>query len=476
MPGFLKQSTASQSRALGPFVDDTDFKTAETGLTIANTDIKLIVNGGASANKNSGGGTHRANGVYGVTFDATDTATVGEMQVSVVVAGALPVFDKFFVLEEAVYDELFGASAVGYIANAPVSVAQWNGSNVATPDTAGYPKVTIKSGTGTGEISLSSGVAQADAAKIGGQTASASGTVTFPNATLASTTNITAGTITTVTNLTNAPTNGDLTATMKASVNAEVDSALDTAIPGTPTSNSINERIATMDNAYTATRAGYLDNINNSALQTTVAQTGDSYAIVNNGTYGNAQLGAGIDAIYGAVITLAPPTAAQVADAVWDEAQSGHTTNGTFGKYLDSAISGVSTGGVTAADIADAVWDEARSGHTTSGTFGQGVASVQGNLTGSVGSLATQAKADVNAEVVDTLATDTYAEPGQGAPTATTSLAAKIGWLYKAFRNKKTQTESQFSLYNDDASTVDSKATVSDDGTTTTIGELASGP
>lgn len=45
------------------------------------------------------------------------------------------------------------------------------------------------------------------------------GTVTFPtNATLASTTNITAGTIATVTNLTNAPTSGDLTATMKASV------------------------------------------------------------------------------------------------------------------------------------------------------------------------------------------------------------------------------------------------------------------
>lgn len=55
---------------------------------------------------------------------------------------------------------------------------------------------------------------------IGGQTASASGTVTFPNATLASTTNITAGTITTATNLTNAPTSGDFTATMKTSLNA----------------------------------------------------------------------------------------------------------------------------------------------------------------------------------------------------------------------------------------------------------------
>lgn len=115
MPGYLKQSTAAQSRAIGPFVDSTDYQTAETGLTIANTDIKLVVNGGASANKNSGGGTHRVNGIYGITFDATDTATVGEIEISVVVAGALPVFDKFFVLEETVYDALFNASAPGYL-------------------------------------------------------------------------------------------------------------------------------------------------------------------------------------------------------------------------------------------------------------------------------------------------------------------------------------------------------------------------
>ena len=42
----------------------------------------------------------------------------------------------------------------------------------------------------------------------------------------------------------------------------------------------------------------------------------------------------------------------------------------------------------TAAAIADAVWDEARSGHTSAGSFGQGVASVQGNVTGSTASIA----------------------------------------------------------------------------------------
>lgn len=39
----------------------------------------------------------------------------------------------------------------------PVNVLEWNTTNVATPDTAGYPKVTLKHGTGTGEISLTSG-------------------------------------------------------------------------------------------------------------------------------------------------------------------------------------------------------------------------------------------------------------------------------------------------------------------------------
>lgn len=43
----------------------------------------------------------------------------------------------------------------------PANVTQWNSTNVATPDTAGYPKVTIKSGTGTGEVSLAAGLVTA---------------------------------------------------------------------------------------------------------------------------------------------------------------------------------------------------------------------------------------------------------------------------------------------------------------------------
>lgn len=112
---YLRQSTASQSRTIGPFLDDTDGKTPETGLTIGNTDIKLIANGAASDNKNSGGATHRANGEYSITLNAADTATVGELLISVAVAGALPVRAKFVVLEEAVYDALFAAGAAAKV-------------------------------------------------------------------------------------------------------------------------------------------------------------------------------------------------------------------------------------------------------------------------------------------------------------------------------------------------------------------------
>jgi hypothetical protein len=53
-----------------------------------------------------------------------------------------------------------------------------------------------------------------------------------------------------------------------------------------------------------------------------------------------------------------------LADEVWDEARSGHTTPGTYGATDEWA------GEVDEAAIADAVWDEAVAGHTGAGTFG----------------------------------------------------------------------------------------------------------
>lgn len=128
MFAFLKQSTASQSRTIGPFIDDTDFKSTEESLTISNTDIELSKNGAASGTKNSGGGTHRYGGNYSVTWDATDTNTVGELTVNVNESGCLPYTTKFFVLEESIYDALFGASAAGFDSNQRVDVGSVGGT------------------------------------------------------------------------------------------------------------------------------------------------------------------------------------------------------------------------------------------------------------------------------------------------------------------------------------------------------------
>lgn len=109
---FLRQSTASQEVLLGPFVDSTDGNTEETALTIANTDIKIWKTGATTlANKTSGGATHISNGEYYAVLDATDTDTIGPMIIRVHVAGALAVRLFCTVLDEAVYDVLFGTTA-----------------------------------------------------------------------------------------------------------------------------------------------------------------------------------------------------------------------------------------------------------------------------------------------------------------------------------------------------------------------------
>lgn len=84
--------------------------------------------------------------------------------------------------------------------------------------------------------------------------------------------------------------------------------------------------------------------------------------------------------------------------------------------------------------------------------------------------------AQVNAQVVDALNVDTYAEPGQEAPPATASLVKKIGYLYKFLRNKLTNDGTTIKAYNDAGDTVDHKATVSKVDSTVTRDKFGKGP
>lgn len=96
------------------------------------------------------------------------------------------------------------------------------------------------------------------------------------------------------------------------------------------------------------------------------------------------------------------------------------------------------------------------------------------NLDAAISTRATPAQ--VNAEVLDVLNVDTFAEVGQETPAATNTLSKMLRYLFKAWRNRSTQTSTTYNLYSDDATTVDQKATTSDDGTTYNRGEVATGP
>jgi hypothetical protein len=96
------------------------------------------------------------------------------------------------------------------------------------------------------------------------------------------------------------------------------------------------------------------------------------------------------------------------------------------------------------------------------------------NLDAAVSTRATPAQ--VNTEVVDVITVDTYTIPGQTTPSNTPTLEDALMLLYKAWKNEKRQTATQYSLYDNAGAVVDQKATVSDDGTTTTVEGVATGP
>lgn len=141
---FLKQST-SQVIRFGPCLDKTNGVSEETTLTLAQADMRLSKDGGAFAQKSAAGNaTHDSDGWYSTTLSTTDTATVGELILNVhQPANMLPVWMRFYVVEEAIYDALFAASSAAFDANQRVDVGEWLGTAVATPTVAGVPEVDL---------------------------------------------------------------------------------------------------------------------------------------------------------------------------------------------------------------------------------------------------------------------------------------------------------------------------------------------
>lgn len=464
MDGFLRQSTGSQIIKLGRFVDSTDGDTAETGLSIANTDIKLHKNGASAVSKNSGGATHDADGWYAATLDTTDTNTVGRLMVTVSVSGALYIKQTFEVLEEAVYDALFASSATGAlpatlvqggINTAAGTITTLDGLDTAQDSQHSSTQSTLSTiasyvDTEVAAIKAKTDNLPASPAAVGSEMTLADGAIT---AAKIATDAITAAKIATdavseiqsglataakllayiqllvrkdaaittdnATELSELNADGGSGAGSYAATTDALEALRDRGDSAWATATGFSTHSAAdvwTSGTRTLTAFSFSVDLNadqsgvtigtcttntdmrgtDSALLASSAPTNfsdlaitASTGLVSVGTIATSGLADLFDtdsgttyasAVSGSVVKEIADnaggsalTAEGIADAVWDEAQSGHTTAGTFGKYLDSAVSGVSSGGVSAADIADAVLDEALSGHTTAGTLGKAI-------------------------------------------------------------------------------------------------------
>lgn len=158
---------------------------------------------------------------------------------------------------------------------------------------------------------------------------------------------------------------------------------------------------------------------------TSTAQTGDSYAIVASGVFGNQKLGDAISVTYDQAVLIHTDV-----DAILEDT----------GTTLDGIVDTLTT------DMAKVPKSDS---------------TVTFNAT---------ALASINTEVVDAIHVDTHSEL-TAIPAANASLVDKVNWLFALARNKLLQTATTSTLRNDADGADIATSTVSDNGTTFTRGE-----
>lgn len=274
-----------------PLLDDTDFKTRETGITYNASGMDLVWNFVTSAGAytqtavtptTSGtyDWTHQGDGMYSIEIPASGGASInndteGYGWFTGVATGVLPWRGPIIGFRHsAINDSLCDTNSTGLLA--PTTAGRT--LDVSAGGEAGVDWANV--GSPTTSLALT-GTTIAVTQKVDVDTIKTNpvvnaGTITFPTgATLASTTNITAGTITTTTNLTNLPaiTAGWLTATgiaadaitaakLAADVTTELQSGLATAAALATlqtTADDILTDTGTTLPSMLSTIAGYID-------------------------------------------------------------------------------------------------------------------------------------------------------------------------------------------------------------------------
>ncbi len=485
----IRQSTTISVK-IGPYLDSTDGNSQESGLTIANTDVKLSKNGGTFASKNSGGGTYDTNGFYTISLNPTDTDTVGLLQLSSHVTGALAVYHELQVLEEALYDAIYAASA----ARIPADLTHIGGAAVNTGSAQLGVNVVNAAGTGWTSGAITAAVIAADA--IGASELATDAVHEIAGVVWGATTRIlTAGTNialakgTGVTGFNDLDAAGVRSAVGLASANLDtqltaIDDFLDTEIAAIkaktdnlPTDPADASDIATATNAISSALVTIDDFLDTeiAAIKVSTDRFLTMIEVDSGSTY----------KLTAAALASAPTgglDAAGVRDALGLASANLDTQLGTIDTVVDAILVDTGTDIPASLIIIDDFLDtevaaiKAKTDNLPSDPADQSlIIAATDAIAASIAGLNNLSAAQVNSEVVDALNVDTYAEPGQGAPGATISIAGKVGYLYKIARNKLEQGATEFRIYADNGTTVDHKATVSDDGTTFTRGELITG-
>lgn len=238
----------------------------------------------------------------GVHYCAVDTSSDGTFYssgstFSVVLSGAT--------IDGLTINSVLAVFTIGH----GVNTNRWNGTAVATPDTAGFPKVTIKDGTGTGELDTSSG-----------------GVIVASIA------------------------NGAITAASIAS-----DAITDAKVASDVTIASVTGAVGSVTGNVGGNVVGSVGS---------VASGGITAASIATDAFG--------------ALELASDAVAEIADAVWDEARSGHTTAGTFGESFAAIYSGSVTGAATVSSLIDSALTQTDTGHW----IGRTVVFITGSLAG----------------------------------------------------------------------------------------------
>lgn len=363
--GYLQANTAVDV-LIGPFVDETDGKTAETGLTLSQADIKLSKNGQALAQKNDDtAAAHDANGYYNCELDATDTNTEGTLTLIVHESGALPVRHDFMVLSQAAWISLLTAKDTGYMDVNVKAVSE----DTTAADTLELFAEALDQATGqldAGSLhddtitaaSIATGAISADAIADNAIDAGALAADCITSAKIADNAiaaeHLAAGAIDFATFAADCKTGTGLKANVESiSANAITATAIQNdAITAAKIANGAIDA-ATFAADVDAEAAAWIWNAAmasfggagtyGQAVEDTVADTNELQADWANG--GRLDLivdailedtGTTLDGIVDSILedTAAMPTAAAIADAVWDEASTGHVDAGKAGAQL----------------------------------------------------------------------------------------------------------------------------------------------